>query len=293
MLGLPLLPTVFVLGRKFLQQQGVTLHKTRINGIELSYYELRGHGKGAPMLLVHGLAGSSLSWGRCMVALASHSSRLVAFDIPGTGLSPMPAQGPLRYPQIVDLVEQFAKQMMPETFVFAGASMGAAMVTRVALRLEQRVKALALVVPAGARVPELKIPEQLARLTVRNKEDAKALVARLFAKRSKLREWVLADDAYYLYNQPWVQAIVTEATSDAGEMVLQETELAAIKIPTAIYWAKEERLLMEGGLEYFRSHLAPQYVEIEEIDDVGHSAHLEKPALIAARIAAFLSKNGC
>jgi pimeloyl-ACP methyl ester carboxylesterase len=292
MFGVPLLPTVFSLGRSFLQREGAALKSTTINGHRVSYFELQGRGTGTPILLVHGLAGSSLSWGRCMVALGSHASRLLAFDMPGTGLSPIPSTGPLRYPEMVDLVEQFAKQVMQNSFVFAGASMGAAIATRVSLRLEAQVKALTLVVPAGARVPEQRVAEQLARLRVRNKDEAKAMVSRIFAKPSKLREWVLADDAYHLYNQPWVQAIVTEATSDAGEMVLQESELAAIKTPTAIYWAKEERLLMENGLDYFRRHLAPEHVEIEEIDDVGHSAHIEKPKLIAAKIAAFLAKRG-
>src|SRR5688572_7106635 len=147
MLGISILPTVFTMGRRSLRRQGVLFQDATIDGVQVNYVSFSGRGKGLPMLLVHGLAGSSLSWSRCMMALSTYSSHLVALDIPGAGLSPMPASGPLRFDQMVDVVESFARQVMPERFILVGASMGAAIATRASLRIKERVAALSLVVP--------------------------------------------------------------------------------------------------------------------------------------------------
>ena len=47
-----------------------------------------------------------------------------------------------------------------------------------------------------------------------------------------------------------------------------------------------------GGSRTVRHHvLDAEHAEIEEIDGVGHSAHIEKPALIAQRMISFFTKK--
>ncbi|WP_226641782.1 alpha/beta fold hydrolase [Mesobacillus subterraneus] len=61
------------------------LKRARIGNIEVSYYD---EGKGKPMILIHGFAGSKEYWDKIIPQLATEN-RVIAIDLPGHGESGM------------------------------------------------------------------------------------------------------------------------------------------------------------------------------------------------------------
>jgi pimeloyl-ACP methyl ester carboxylesterase len=59
--------------------------KARIGKVEISYYD---EGKGKPMILIHGFAGSKKYWDKIIPQLATEN-RVIAIDLPGHGDSGM------------------------------------------------------------------------------------------------------------------------------------------------------------------------------------------------------------
>ncbi|MEV6154400.1 alpha/beta hydrolase [Nonomuraea sp. NPDC052129] len=120
------------------------------------YVETRGH-DGPALLLVHGWGGDHRTWR----ALDFGERRVIAPDLRGHGRSPAPARG---Y-RPVDLARDLVP-LLDGPVVAIGHSMGAQVVTALAVEHPELVSALVVVAPAyGAdEAEERLIPQRLAAL---------------------------------------------------------------------------------------------------------------------------------
>ncbi|HCF62219.1 MAG TPA: alpha/beta hydrolase, partial [Myxococcales bacterium] len=86
----------------------------------------------------------------CFFGLDRRAMRVVALDLPGAGLSPVPKSGPLGIDESFSVFERFVREEVRRPAVVVGNSLGGAMAVRFAVRHPESVAALVLVAPAGA-----------------------------------------------------------------------------------------------------------------------------------------------
>ncbi len=111
--------------------------------LRMYYFEA---GVGAPVVMLHGLGGSSRWWFPLFPELTSRSLRLIAPDLPGFGRSPGPM---LRIPEAARAVMKLVDRMGLAHFFVCGHSMGGAVAAQLAADYGGRVRRLVLVDSAG------------------------------------------------------------------------------------------------------------------------------------------------
>ena len=101
-----------------------------------------GHGNQSPLVLLHGLGGSRLSWEPQLDGL-SDRRRVVAWDQPGHGESP-PDDGPVTFVGLADAVAAFADEIGADQIHLAGISFGGMIAQYAALAHCHRIATLTL-----------------------------------------------------------------------------------------------------------------------------------------------------
>ncbi len=104
-------------------------------------------GVGAPIILIHGLGGSSRWWFPLFPELTSAQLRIIAPDLPGFGRTPGPT---LSIKDAARVVVELADHHKLGHFFLAGHSMGGAIAAEIAADYGGRVRRLILVDSAGA-----------------------------------------------------------------------------------------------------------------------------------------------
>ncbi|HET6157428.1 MAG TPA: alpha/beta hydrolase [Dongiaceae bacterium] len=100
-------------------------------------------GDGDPVILLHGLGGTSNSWTPQMSVFAGRF-RVIRPDLPGSGRSPLPSDV-LSIDLLADLVIRTAEKLGIERAHLAGHSMGTIVCQHVAVRAPKLVRSLALI----------------------------------------------------------------------------------------------------------------------------------------------------
>ncbi|MBI4587236.1 MAG: alpha/beta fold hydrolase, partial [Candidatus Rokubacteria bacterium] len=137
------------------------------NGARL-YYEV--HGRGTPLVLMHGFAGTAESWGPQIPALSA-AYRLILYDARGHWRSESPRSANLYSPEIfADDLRALLDHLDAETAVIGGLSMGGVIALTFYFKHPARVRALILAdTGPGFRNPERRAEwarsrERVARL---------------------------------------------------------------------------------------------------------------------------------
>jgi pimeloyl-ACP methyl ester carboxylesterase len=105
-------------------------------------------GNGRPLLLLHGLVGSSGNWTRNMLALAEHAT-VYALDLPNMGESDRDHNFEASLESIADRIIAFMDAIGLETADVAGHSHGGAVAMMLAARHPERIGRLVLFAPAN------------------------------------------------------------------------------------------------------------------------------------------------
>lgn len=127
-----------------------------VNGLQLHY---RIWGGETPVkgnvLLVHGFSGSTFSWRYTAPALAAEGYRVIAVDLPGSGLSERNLSFTPSATERADLIWSLLESLDPvSNWHLAGHSMGGGVVTAMALQNPDQVQSITLVagaIPAANR----------------------------------------------------------------------------------------------------------------------------------------------
>lgn len=116
-----------------------------------------GPASGSPVLLVHGWGGSVYTFAEMIPALAAADYRVIAFDLPGHGLSDKPLdESKYTTRALSDVVMAIADATDARRFSVVGHSMGGSLGLDLAIRSEPRLTKLVLINAVGlARVPIL------------------------------------------------------------------------------------------------------------------------------------------
>jgi len=112
-----------------------------VQGVEIHYIE---EGQGFPVLLIHGLGGSTYNFRHTIPALA-REFRAIALDLPGFGLSQRPQDRRYSLSSLAGVVREFLDGLGIRQAHVVGHSMGGMVAARLAASFPERVDKLVLV----------------------------------------------------------------------------------------------------------------------------------------------------
>ncbi len=274
--------------RRMLVARGVRSALVDVAGQPLHHYELKGSGKGPPVLLVHGLGGAANGFARLFFGLSKRFERVLAVDLPGHGFSPEYCLGPTCVRGQYDMLVEYCRKVVGGPAFVVGNSLGGAMSVQLSAEHPELVKALGLVAPAGADVGHEPIREVLEAMNVRTAEQSRALTRRLFHRPPWLM-MLFADMVRGIYATPAVRALSEDALA-TGEYLKPEV-LKALAMPVLFVWGGSEKLLPLQSLDFFRSHL-PGHARVRVVDGFGHIPHVERPDELLSELLQFADASG-
>jgi pimeloyl-ACP methyl ester carboxylesterase len=249
-------------------------------------------GSGSPVVLLHGLGASWVSWSQIIPALAEHHE-IIAPDLPGHGQSPpMPCGTKPTVEALTEAIEAALDRALPEPPPIVGNSLGGEIALELAVRGKAR-KVLALS-PSG-------LSTSLERFYIKNALRLGHQVTRL------LRPWAkdiganpAARSALFalIRSRPW-RMTSEEATEEVRNLArttylntLIEVEdrkadnLEKIGCPVTIAFGTADRLL--------GAHQGPRFIEairgaeLKPLPGLGHVPMSDDPELVANLILDFL-----
>jgi pimeloyl-ACP methyl ester carboxylesterase len=264
-----------------------------VKGARLRYFV---GGAGPPLILVHGLGGSSLNWTELAPLLAARR-RVLAPDLPGHGRSaPLPAAPTLN--PYADAVAALAERegMLPAPVV--GHSMGGVVALRLAIRWPDAVTAVVLASVAGISTAGRRAEIAFGIVTAMRPARVAAAFRGAIARSRLLRTatfgyWEASDPAalspravHGLLTGPSTHADV----DSAGWALIRDdprTDLARVRCPCLVLWGARDRLIpVEDGIEYARRLRAP----LRLVPDCGHLVIVERPDASRDAIESFLER---
>jgi pimeloyl-ACP methyl ester carboxylesterase len=271
---------------------------TPVNTIELGPEHA---GEAQPLVFVHGLSGSWQNWLEQLPVFAAER-RVITFDLPGFGYSPMPAQK-LSISGYARLLDQLLAQLGVDAAAVVGNSMGGFIGAELAIAFPQRVERLVLVSAAGLSthehpgsvrvLPAMRRAERVLMASgawAATKSDA-------VARRARLRDAALGVVIRRPGRLP--AALAAEQIRGAGkpgfvqglEAVLDyeiRERLGEIACPTLIVWGEKDRLINVHDADVF-AELIPNSRKVV-FEDTGHMAMLEHPERFNPLLEQFLAE---
>jgi pimeloyl-ACP methyl ester carboxylesterase len=242
-------------------------------------------GSGPPVLLIHGLGATKVSFLPTLAALAP-DHRAIAVDLPGFGDSVKPILGRYDAPFFADAMTALLDALGLDRADVAGNSMGGRVAIELGLRAPDRVGRLALLAPSLAWLrsrpwapylrlvaPQLGLIQPAPRLIV------EAIVRRVVPGARE--EWTAAgiDEFLRSYLTPRGRAAFYAA---ARNIYLEEpygpegfwTRLPSLRAPSLFVWGRLDEVVPIR----FSFHVRQALPQAEHVElDCGHVPQLERP----------------
>lgn len=251
-------------------------------------------GSGPVLLLVHGTGAATHSW-RDMLPLLAREFTVVAPDLPGHGFTDMPAASQLSLPGMARALGELLHALDIRPEVVVGHSAGAAILARMCL--DGTIAPRALVSLNGAMLPLRGLPGHLfspiARLVV-----SIPLTRRIFATQAADRRVVermlrstgsTIDPAgveyYFRIARSPVHAGAALAMMANWDLRPLERELPGLRTPLLLITGSNDRTIPPSDSVRVRALLPG--AQLVSLPGLGHLAHEEQPARIAALISGF------
>jgi pimeloyl-ACP methyl ester carboxylesterase len=276
-----LIPLAECLGRYALRRRGVRTRWLHTPIGRIHAYDATGRGSLPTTVLLHGIGSNATPFGPVLARLALHVRRVVAPDYPGHGFSPLPRSS-LTPDALFGAVSHALDHALDEPAVVVGNSLGGALALHYAMTRPEKVRALVLVSPAGARATDDEWRDLKDAFAFGSRGEALAFLRRVY-HRTPLLARLIAHEVPASIGRPAVRSLLATATNDHAA---PPEGLASLAMPVLLVWGRSERLLPPTHLAYFSRHL-PKHAVVERPEGFGHCPHVDAPAAMAARIVAF------
>jgi pimeloyl-ACP methyl ester carboxylesterase len=258
---------------------------TRCGDIDVAWYEV---GRGAPLILVHGLADDHRAWREVLPPLMLEH-RVILYDFRGHGQTSLGRpDGTLA--QLAGDLRAVLDALRLERVALAGFSLGGTIVMRFAIDLPERVGRL-IPIATSSRVgraaaewygerAQLAGQGQAALLPELEKDTQEqfATAPALAAAHMLIRRESTADPRGY--------ANACRAMAALREMPL-DGELGRIKAPTLVIAAADDHLCPPKAADIIAAGIAGSRVAV--VKESGHQLPVQQPAALAKLMLEFLN----
>jgi 2-hydroxymuconate-semialdehyde hydrolase len=271
------------------QLAGKDSHFVSVDGQQLHYTR---HGRGTPIILIHGFAGSTYTW-RELIPLLAPTHTVYAVDLLGFGLSDKPTDGEYSMSNQARLIIGFVEALGLQQPALVGHSMGAVIAACAALPSPARIGSLVLIDPGfyhGRPPPFAKhlfFPfDVLAAKSFYTKGVRKKSLQRCYYDQSLITD-ALVDN--YLKPTSTPGAVAALARINKTEVVNAIDICVRLRLPTLLVWGRYDGIVPLEDAERVRQEIAGSQLAV--IDDAGHMVQEEKPQELAAAILNFLHQR--
>ena len=271
--------------------------EVKADGLRLSTYVV---GKGEPLLMLHGLGGSKISWLPLVDALAQRH-RVIVPDLPGHGESEKPVAdySPRFYAHVVRCLMD---ELDAPSAVVLGNSMGGRVALELALRSPARVSAMALLCPAvpGLRVRYILgftrvLPAEFGAVPFPLRQQwMERMLRRLFADPSTLGDAAItaaAGEFIRVYRDPRARmaffSSMRNVVTERPEVFW--TSMRRVKQPTLVMVGDEDRIV-PPKLGWRLANSLP-HGELLALPNVGHVPQFEATTEALAALERFLAQH--
>src|SRR5438067_7839619 len=245
-------------------------------GFKLHYLEA---GKGAPIVLLHGLGGDGSRW-RPNIEPLARDFHVFALDQIGFGQSDKPLAN-YHTGMLAEFLVGFLKAVNVPKASLVGNSMGAGVALYTAAKIPDAVDRIVLADgggfrTAGDRPAAPPTPEQLHRQQIQNsvtREETREFFRILFHDKSLVTDKMVDDQLAMRLRSAFTITKVQESGAK-GLGSLTEEQVRGVKAPTLIVWGKYDELANPAGADRLERTIPGSRKVI--IDDCGHMPQLEK-----------------
>jgi pimeloyl-ACP methyl ester carboxylesterase len=242
-------------------------------GFKLHYLEA---GRGAPVVLLHGLGGDGSRWGPNIEPLAK-DFHVFALDQIGFGESDKPLAN-YHTGMLAEFLAGFLKAAAIPKASLVGNSMGAGVALYMAVHYPDMVDRIVLADGGGYRssttAAAAPTPEALRRRQLQNsvtRDETREFFRILFHDKSLVTE-KMVDEQLMLRLKA---AFTITRMQEAGERgSLSEQEVRGVKAPTLVVWGKYDELANPAGADRLEKAIPGARKVI--IDNCGHMPQLER-----------------
>lgn len=267
-------------------------HFIKWRGAELHYTD---EGSGFAILMIHGFGGSHRNF-NSIADLLKDSFRVVRLDLPGFGMSDMPAEKELNPPEIYrDYLTFICDTLNLDSFYVMGNSMGGWIGWQMAVETPEKVKGLVLLGSAGYEMDKIKakaVSWLRYPLVVKALERGMPLLA---SEDAGVRCW--ANDSLInpvevqANNDFWNRAGNLHAAFEvANSTVLPDTAaLRNIKCPTLIVWGKQDEIIPMYHAGKFHRDIENSTLIV--YDPCGHVPQVEMAEQLQKDFLQFISEH--
>jgi pimeloyl-ACP methyl ester carboxylesterase len=270
------------------------------SGHEISYLE---KGQGPALFLIHGFGGTHSDWDSTVEVLSQHY-RLIVPDFMRQYMKDPKREFPLKFSDHVEILHEFVRTVSGDDSqrYIAGASYGGAITWGLLIHNPELFKAAVLIGPMPAN-PGAKFENKTLKAFVDLAKHPLLLELYLLSPLGKIRLPLIES----VFHAPWIKPgkrrklgfltprktrLISHVIRSFAWIVLQEdwayweSRFHRIKQPVQILYGTEDRIFKEGvNINLCRSIPGS---EIKVLENCGHLAMLEQPALVTAEILQFL-----
>ena len=245
---------------------GLNWRVVRVAGADVRY---QAAGQGEPVVLVHGLSGSTRWWARTVPALAEQYT-VYLVDLPGFGGHRRFPQR-LRFSDFASWLLQWLDALHLDRIRLIGHSMGGALAIQVSAQRPDAIQQLVLAAPAALPSDRVTLRSYLRPLAMAIPATSPAFLPILAydALRAGPRTlWRISRD------------LLTLDTAD---------ELARVTAPTLLIWGQRDTLVPPAAGPLFR-HALPQ-AELLVIEGAGHVVMYDRADAFNRAVLAFFASR--
>lgn len=252
-----------------------------LNGKQLA---VERHGDGDPIIMVHGLGGTSNAWGPQADVLAREFS-VIRPDLEGAGRSP--ASGPISIDSLVADVIALMDAGRIESAHFAGHSMGTIVCQHLAVAHPARVRSLALIGPLAAPPEAARVPIRERAALARNQgmaPIADAIVQGATSSHTKdTKPEVIALVRELIMRQnPEGYARSCEALADA-----QAADVSNLECPALLMTGTDDGVAPPEAVKALAANF--KTAETQILEQCGHWTPLEQAAAVTGALVKFFT----
>jgi pimeloyl-ACP methyl ester carboxylesterase len=274
------------------------LHQVEIDGSLVNYVDL-GSGTREPIVFIHGLGGQWQNWLENLPR-AAQERRVIALDLPGHGLSPMP-RDQITIPGYGRTVQTLCDRLGLGHVDIVGNSMGGYIGAEVAIQFPQLVDQLLLVSAAGitsanlAHAPIMTLGRVATAIATHTAAQDRQLASRPKTRHLSLQfvarhpSRLKPDLAYEGFFKGTGKPGFTDALRASLNYDFRD-RLPEIGVPTLIVWGEKDSIIPVNDAQEFE-RLIPDSRKVV-MQDTGHVSMAERPETFNDLMMEFLAERG-
>jgi pimeloyl-ACP methyl ester carboxylesterase len=260
-------------------------------------------GKGRPIVMIHGLAGSLQNFTYTTVGQLEGDFEIIALDRPGCGYSERENDGHARIPEQARMIADFLREQGIEKPLIVGHSLGGAIALTLALNHADQIGGLALLAPltilpehGAAAFNALMIEKPAVRRLVADtlavpgsiRNGAKTL-AMVFGPDEAPRDFRVRGGGLLGLRPRAFYAASTDFNAVQLDMPALTARFAEIRLPVGVLYGDKDRILNYATNMAALEDAIPQ-LDAETLPGIGHMVQIAKPAETEAFIRRMAGK---